>query len=353
MLSKKRLYILLVLVLPFILAPKDGARDVVKSAPNYLDLTGQWYFSTDPQDRGLERGWHAPDLDDSNWERITVPGYREDAGVNAENPGWNSSEGVYNGFVWFRYHFFMPADWRGEEDYYLVMGAVNDYDWTYLNGRLIGLTGSEIEEPSRHTREYRITPDKIDFGQVNILAVRVCDSDGKGGISKGPVIFLKGSHYRAGRWWAEDEDNAGNGNQNYGVHLKVAFNRRSEPLIFDYYHYSAVGENEHGFSLKFKFWEQIDQFPLVMYFDAHFDSIPPDLQIYSYGVTAMLGKPIGLIQPYIGTGFTHTFSGTPVFNRGWYSQIGVEFCEIYFMERQYLSNEEGTSFYRYGWRVKF
>ena len=325
-----------------------------QSGVDYLELSGYWRFSPDPDDVGIQQGWFRPEFSEEMWPEIKVPGYWEDQDFLDENLNYPDSAEPYNGFAWYRFKFFIPHEWQGEEDYFLVIGAISGYDWTYINGRLVGLTGSETSEFNTLTREYRLTPDKIFFNKVNSIAIRVYNAEGKGGISRGPVILVKGSTYRRNRWWAENKELQEKENKNYNVKLKVAFNRRSEPLIFDFYHHTGMGAFEHGWSLKFKVWDKSMQTPLAMYFDTHFDRLPPDLRIYSYGIMAVLGEPVfGIAQPYIGGGFTHTFSGTPIFNRGFYSLIGGEFCEIYFIERQYIGNPEGTFIHRFGWRVKF
>jgi sialate O-acetylesterase len=103
----------------------------------------------------------------------------------------------YNGVVWLRRHFTLPAD-RLQAHKVLTIGAVDDEDWTYLNGQLIGHIGQDTDPTDYWSalRQYPIPAGLLKAGD-NVLAVRVNDLRQAGGIVKGPVgIFLPG------RWLA-------------------------------------------------------------------------------------------------------------------------------------------------------
>ena len=88
------------------------------------------------------------------------------------------------------------------------MGAIDDEDWTYLNGHQNGSVNAQTN-PDDHwaaERTYRI-PREILRQTGNVLAVRVRDTYLSGGIVRGPVAIVM-----PGRWldsYYIDEPEAG------------------------------------------------------------------------------------------------------------------------------------------------
>jgi len=149
-------------------------------------LTSGWVGRKDQEDVGLAQGWQKPELDDSDWQPIGVPGAWEQQREDMAD---------YDGVFWYRTRFDFPLLPEGT-DLTFVMGAVDDEDWTYLNGRLIGSVTAETN-PDDHwavTRRYRV-PAGLLKPSGNVLAVRVNDTHGGGGIVTGPVTFVT-----SGRW---------------------------------------------------------------------------------------------------------------------------------------------------------
>jgi len=158
-----------------------------------LNLAGDWKFKIFDK-----KAWKEPDLDDSKWADIKVPGYWE-------------SQGYYNydGYAWYRKSFILPKDLESKK-LFLVLGKIDDYDVVYLNGKKIGET-SKLEghhgffggddnwwgnsSDYRLNRIYEMPKDIIKHGK-NLIAVRVYDSGQAGGIYEGPIGLM-------------DEDNAG------------------------------------------------------------------------------------------------------------------------------------------------
>ena len=160
------------------------------SAPSAkTNLTGVWRFKGDWQENGLAEGWHQPDFDDSEWRSLHVPGSWEDQGITTNNPRWPSthpSDG-YNGYAWYRHHFTVPAEWEHARVAFRS-GEIHDMDWTYLNGQLIGST--RTDDPWTQHRDYPIPPDLLEAGD-NVIAIRICDLAGAGGLYKGPVELVR------------------------------------------------------------------------------------------------------------------------------------------------------------------
>jgi len=164
-----------------------------------IDLKGEWAIQADPKAVGAQEKWAAEDCDDAAWKKISVPGFWE-AALSRNEKGslgyyvfvatWATDRGLYNGIAWYRRKATVPADWKGKR-IYLELGSVVDYDWTYFNGELIGVTDyADSQQRWREVRRrYRVPEERIHFGKENTLAVQVFNVDGGGGIL-GPEVRL-------------------------------------------------------------------------------------------------------------------------------------------------------------------
>jgi sialate O-acetylesterase len=122
-----------------------------------------WFLASDV---GSATGhpWSAPTLDTDGWKPMKVPTLWEDAG-----------EPDLNGVVWFRRTFELP-DSAGHVKGELELDMVDDIDTTWLNGVKLGTTtGYNIP------RRYPIPAGVLKPGR-NVIAVRVLDTGGGGGI---------------------------------------------------------------------------------------------------------------------------------------------------------------------------
>ena len=75
----------------------------------------------------------------------------------------------------------------------LLLGAVDDVDVTYFNGVEVGRTGSVMDDTKGHyktNRCYDVPAKHIRWDAENVIAVRVFDSDGDGGMHKGIPTLL-------------------------------------------------------------------------------------------------------------------------------------------------------------------
>jgi hypothetical protein len=158
------------------------------------NLDGEWRFAIDPDEAGGKAGWMEADFDDSTWRVLKAPGYWEAQGVTDPRPGQppKPKDGMpytdYDGTAWYRKHVMVPKEWVGQE-LVLHLGSVDDFDRTYLNGELIGETPLNVPQAVSLTREYRIAPEKVRFGEENVVAVQVRDGGGPGGLM-GPLLTL-------------------------------------------------------------------------------------------------------------------------------------------------------------------
>jgi hypothetical protein len=156
-----------------------------------IELSGTWRFKADWNEDGMAQGWAKPEMVESEWRDITVPGDWESQGVTKPNPNWPPSqpEDGYNGYAWYRKHVSIPAEWTTGV-ITLRIGAIDDLDWTYVNGTKVGAT-TEGRESSQQMREYRVPNATLKLGQDNVIAIRVFDREGKGGITDGPVELVR------------------------------------------------------------------------------------------------------------------------------------------------------------------
>jgi len=142
-----------------------------------LDLSGKWAFTI-----GDRSEWASPSYDDSNWDQILVPGKWESQGFEA-----------YDGFAWYRKTFSgdrLPQD----RDIYLSLGEIDDADEVFVNGTLIGRSGSfppHFSTAYQAKRQYLIPRELIRSG-INLISVRVFDYHYEGGIIRGDIgLFQK------------------------------------------------------------------------------------------------------------------------------------------------------------------
>ena len=153
-----------------------------------LDLSEGWRFKP-----GDDTAWSQAAFDDGGWSQIKV-------GVPWEEAGFPDLDG----YAWYRLRVVIPAEWqelpsiRSAGGLVLDMGGVDDVDETFLNGQKIGKTGAFPPDyvPEWDTpRAYFIPLKFVKWGSENVVAVRVYDGQGAGGIWKAPVAL------RAPRKW--------------------------------------------------------------------------------------------------------------------------------------------------------
>ena len=146
-----------------------------------LNLRGQWDFAI-----GDNLNWSDIDYDDSKWESVRVPGTWEDNGFYG-----------YNGFAWYRLTFdgsLLDPD----RIYWLLPGYIDDADETYLNGKIIGKSGSfppGFRTAFKAKRQYPVPAGLINFRGKNVIAIRVYDVQLGGGIASGPTGFYTLRNY--------------------------------------------------------------------------------------------------------------------------------------------------------------
>lgn len=151
-----------------------------------VDLTGIWKINFSDKGSFKEKNYN-----DKDWETIYVPCYWE-------NQGYKN----YDGYAWYRYTFYVSEKLKGKK-LVLVAGKIDDFDETYINGKLVGSTGPINNIPDRmdnrqewqELRTYDIPENVLQFGKENTIAIRVYDGYVNGGIHEGPLAILTQENY--------------------------------------------------------------------------------------------------------------------------------------------------------------
>ncbi len=151
-----------------------------KKAPSsltMLNLEGKWRFN-----KGDDPSWKLLCYDDSKW-----------AGIDAAKDWHEAGYPDYYGFAWYRKSFEIEKNkkkiWDKQEIIFQA-GSIDDVDAVYLNGKKIGGLGQFpplFKTAYDKIRIYRVPGSLINYGGKNVIAVRVYDEKGEGGIVSGPV----------------------------------------------------------------------------------------------------------------------------------------------------------------------
>ena len=141
-----------------------------------VKLDGPWYFRRDPDNRGLERGWHRSAGKDG-WRPIEVPAHWSETRV-----------GDYLGYGWYRTRFALSPE-RAATEQQLRFEGVDEQAWVYLNGRLIGKQTEEATGKSAGRlwdKPFSVTLEPSDLREEgqNVLVVRTHAGANNGGIFK-------------------------------------------------------------------------------------------------------------------------------------------------------------------------
>jgi hypothetical protein len=157
---------------------------------SFLDysLSGKWKFKC-----GDNKEWSTRDFDDHDWKQIFVP----DAWENEGYPD-------YDGYGWYRTEFRTPSNLKGKE-IYLSLGKIDDYDYVYVNGTMIGKV-FDLKKDNDYKRNgweynarrvYLIPENVLNTEGRNSIAVRVYDKGLVGGIYEGPIGLMSKSNYKS------------------------------------------------------------------------------------------------------------------------------------------------------------
>jgi sialate O-acetylesterase len=130
----------------------------------------------DAGNKGEALGYADPKTSTTEWSKMDLPKQFETAGL------------LIDGAVWFRKDVELPASFAGK-DLVLNLPPIDDYDTTYFNGAKVGSIGRETPNSYMVPRKY-VVPGALVHAGRNVLAIRVFDSAGEGGFSRGGGMSL-------------------------------------------------------------------------------------------------------------------------------------------------------------------
>ena len=140
---------------------------------------------------GDDPAWKDISLDDSQWPTLKT------------NERWElQGYDKYDGYAWYRFKFILPSSlkkyafWKDTLSFHL--GKIDDVDETFFNGEKLGQTGSLPTDAGGYNgmwdayRIYNLSTGSniIQWDKENIIAVRVYDNSGGGGMFDG-LPFIK------------------------------------------------------------------------------------------------------------------------------------------------------------------
>lgn len=137
-------------------------------------LEGEWQFH-----RGDDTDWKRPDFDDSGWQAVQLPRNWEDHSGYTKDPAYG----------WYRKTFTVPEEWAGY-DLQIPLGKIDDVDETFVNGTKVGQSGTfpdDFATAWSQVRKYTVPAEDVNFGSKNVVAIRVYDGQGGGGLYDGPL----------------------------------------------------------------------------------------------------------------------------------------------------------------------
>jgi len=135
-------------------------------------------------DPGLVEGkphWASPNLDESDWQAISVPQLWEEQGYQG-----------LDGIGWYRTSFTL-SEAQAKAGIELGLGKIDDSDISYVNGQEVG----KMSGAYNTARVYTVSPQHLKAGK-NVIAIRVEDTGGGGGIHGDleSLYVIKGGDYQ-------------------------------------------------------------------------------------------------------------------------------------------------------------
>ncbi|MBN2487300.1 MAG: 9-O-acetylesterase [Bacteroidales bacterium] len=169
----------------------ENVSEDIANASDGINKLKQWFDGLDSIDinnfrnnssfAGTKFGdsnFSLPEFNDSTWNTMQLPVLWESTALKA-----------FDGVVWFRKKFILPANLY-PEGFELHLGPVDDMDAAYINGIKIGST--EDDGFWSQSRVYPIPQSALKEGE-NLVAVRVIDNRGNGGIYGNNISVKKGN----------------------------------------------------------------------------------------------------------------------------------------------------------------
>ena len=156
-----------------------------------------WSFAMDPDNVGLQQGIEKGEKGSLTWQQGLISDGCE---VKIGRAFEQFLRYDYNGYAWYRVELDLPEILKSQENIYISIGAIDDHDWVYVNGELIGKTGEENPLAWCSARVYKF-PSAILKNGKNSIVVRVYDRSGGGGITTAPFTIGLRPSISSGKGW--------------------------------------------------------------------------------------------------------------------------------------------------------
>ena len=157
---------------------QDSLKDLPQRQQEFQRRMADWTHKNlyeDTGNKGEALGYADPKSNTADWQSMNLPQFFETAGLKMD------------GSIWFRKEVDVPASWAGKP-LELNLASIDDFDTTYVNGVKVGGIGSEIPNSYMVPRRYTVPGELIKAGR-NVIAVRVFDSGGEGGVGVGKMTL--------------------------------------------------------------------------------------------------------------------------------------------------------------------
>ncbi|MDD3154604.1 MAG: hypothetical protein PHS41_07030 [Victivallaceae bacterium] len=160
--------------------PKQGEVDCTVDLAAY-----NWNFALDPRNVGMQEKVFAGKRGSLKWMTGLIADGRE---VKIGQSFESFLHIDYDGYAWYVLNLEIPETLRNAAKVYWSIGAIDDYDEVFVNGVKVGATGKETNFSWVSPRLYSFPGSLLKEG-MNVIAVRVLDDHGEGGIMKLPFTL--------------------------------------------------------------------------------------------------------------------------------------------------------------------
>jgi hypothetical protein len=183
-----------------------------------IPLTKGWKFAA-----GDSPEWSNADFNDQSWQPIDIAKPWEDQGHDH-----------YDGFGWYRMHVTIPSSFKDKaffkDSVRIQMGYGDDGYAVYLNGHLIGknYAGDDIKKGffSPCITVISTNDPAIKWDKDNVIAVRVFDSGGLGGLYGDPENFRMSMVDIIDYAWINDDSDFSYDDNTLSKNIKLQTNSR-------------------------------------------------------------------------------------------------------------------------------
>lgn len=165
----------------------ESTLDLTKAVAEARIKQEEWTQKVNQSDLGLINGWANHSFDHTRWDIMRIPVIWEQAGLPD-----------FDGVVWLRKEFYLDSI-PAKGNLIISLGSIDDSDYTFVNGHLVGQTLDQYSA----IRKYEVPSEFLKRGK-NVIAVRVIDTGGGGGIwgDENRIYYMSGEEKKplAGFW---------------------------------------------------------------------------------------------------------------------------------------------------------